>query len=124
MQNTHYYANLGSAEVKLLIDLMLQYNGRNNGMMSPCYSLLKKQGWAKSSLYRAYSKLEHKGFIVVTRRGFKIRGMPTLVAITWNGINEPKNCTFDENIKPHPAPLNYWCKLKSVWKHKPTLKQK
>ncbi|MBV1911966.1 MAG: hypothetical protein KUG78_21935 [Kangiellaceae bacterium] len=123
VQNTEHYARLGSSEVKLLIDLMLQYNGRNNGMMSPCHALLRKQGWAKSSLYRAYSRLEHAGFLVVTRRGLKIRGMATLVAITWNGIDEPIKVSFDEEIKPHPAPLNYWCKPKSTWKHKPKLKE-
>jgi len=98
-------------------------NGRNNGMMSPCYALMKKRGWAKSSLYRAYSKLEHAGFIIVTRRGFKIRGMATLVAVTWYGIHEPVKGSFDERIIPHTVPLNYWCKPQSEWKHKPTLKK-
>lgn len=123
VHGSEYYAKLGAPEVKLLLDLLFQFNGKNNGMMSPCYALMKKRGWAKSSLYRAYSKLEHAGFIIVTRRGFKIRGMATLIAVTWNGIDEPKKCIFDERINPHPVPLNYWCKPQSTWKHKPKLKK-
>ena len=117
------WCKLKSPEVKLMIDLLTQYNGRNNGNLSPCYALMKKRGWAKSSLYRAYSKLEHSGFIVVTRRGFKIRGMATLIAVTWNGIDEPTKGVFDEEIKPHPVPLNYWCKPQTSWKHQPKLKK-
>jgi len=68
------WAQLGAPEIKLLMDLLLQFHGRNNGNLSPCYSLMKKRGWARSSLYRAFSKLLHSGFIVITRQGWKVRG--------------------------------------------------
>ncbi|SFF97894.1 hypothetical protein [Neptunomonas qingdaonensis] len=112
-------ASLKAAEVKLLIDLLFQFNGHNNGVLSPCLTLMKKRGWASSSLYRAFRSLEDKGFLVVTRQGWKVRGRPTLVAITWNGIDEPKGLEYDKDIKPNPVPLAYWCKDKSTWKHKP-----
>lgn len=112
-------ANLKAPEIKLLMDLLLQYNGNNNGSLSPCYTLMKKRGWATSSLYRAFRNLEDKGFLIVTRQGWKVRGRPTLVAITWDGIDEPKGFVYDLGIQPSPIPLAYWCKEKSAWKHQP-----
>jgi hypothetical protein len=118
------WASLSSKAIKLLVDLLSQYNGHNNGMLSPCLSLMKKRGWASSSLYRAYVELVHAGFIVVTRQGYKIRGYPTLIATTWNGIDEPKkNCNYDPGVMPSHTPLNYWAKHPSEWGIKPTLKK-
>lgn len=116
------FANLRPPAVKLLIDLLTQYTGSNNGMLSPCYTLLAKRNWAKSSLYRAYASLVHSGFIVVTRQGWKVRGRPTLVAITWNGIDEPKNCNFDDGVTISPVPLSYWRMDKTTWLIEPTIK--
>lgn len=117
------FAALDSKEVKLLVDLLVQYNGFNNGMLSPCYTLMKERGWAKSSLHRAFNRLQHKGFLVVTRSGNKIRGNPTLVAITWAGIDEPKpGIQYDDGIQPHHTPLAYWYKAPEAWKHHPEVK--
>jgi len=116
------FAALRSPEVKLLMDLSLQYNGNNNGMLSPCYSLMSKRGWATSSLYRAYAELVHRGFLVVTRQGWKQRGRPTLVAFTWNGIDDPIKIDYDDSIKPSGTPLRYWAIDKKLWKHQPTIK--
>lgn len=117
------FAALKPPEVKLLIDLLTQYHGNNNGKLSTCHALLKKRGWAKSSLYRAYSNLVHTGFLVVTRQGWKQKGKATFVAITWNGIDEPGNIEYDEKITPSPIPLRYWEMEKSTWKHLPKIKQ-
>ena len=123
--STEQFYSLGFPEMKLLVDLLYQYNGSNNGMLSPTYSLLKDRGWAKKkgTLYRAFASLESKGFLVVTRRGWKERGKPTLVAITWKGIDEPcKGIEYDEAITCSNVPLSYWCRHPSSWQHKPTLK--
>jgi len=116
------FAALKAPEVKLLVDILTQYNGNNNGRLSTCHTLLKKRGWAKSSLYRAYSNLVHAGFLVVTRQGWKQRGRPTLVAITWNGIDESGDIEYDDGIDPSPVSLRYWEKDKSSWKHQPKIK--
>ncbi len=120
--NSVQFAALSAFENKLVLDLLLQYSGRNNGALSPTYSLLCKRGWAKGSLYRTFQSLEAKGFIVVTRRGWKQRGKPTLVALTWRGIDEVPGIEYDEGIVASPAPLSYWCLAQECWKHKPTLK--
>ena len=119
------YVNLSAPEVRLLWDLMYQYNGVNNGMLSPCLALMEKRGWAKTSLNRAFNGLQHSGFVVVTRQGWKKRGKPTLVAVTFKGIDTPyedKGIEYDSGIVPTKMPLNYWCKIKSCWKHQPSVK--
>lgn len=107
------YANLKPAECKLLDDLNGQYSGHNNGLLSPAFTLMVKRGWATSSLHRAKTGLVNKGFIVVTRQGWKQRGKPTLVAITWNGIDDwpsDKTGQYDDGVKVSGAPLNTWRK--------------
>ncbi len=103
------FATLSGNETKLLVDLLVQYNGRNNGNLSTTISLMKGRGWASSSLYRAHTELIKKGFLVVTRQGWKQRGRPTLVAITWNGIDEC-GVVYDECVTPSPVPLRSWRK--------------
>lgn len=119
------FIDLRAPEVKLLFDLMCQYNGSNNGCLSPCHTLMRERGWAKSSLYRAFVNLEHSGFVVITRIGTKIRGIPTLVAVTWNSIDEPRDgVEYDGGVTPSNVPLNFWCKAKTSWKHRPRLATK
>jgi len=123
--SSHIFASLSGKEVKLLVDLLLQFNGRNNGMLSPCHSLMSKRGWPKSSLHRAFSSLQHRGFLVVTRQGWKQRGKPTLVAITWLSIDEPKPGTeYDDGIVSSNIPLGYWCKASEAWSKAPGVKRK
>ncbi len=118
-----YVRKLRAPEVKLLQDIWMQFNGKNNGMLSACHTLMEKRGWAKSSLHRAFCNLLHSGFIVVTRQGWRQRGRPTLVAATWEGIDEPYNkVDYDEGIIPSNTSLGYWYKEKSTWKHKPKVK--
>lgn len=120
-----YVRRLRAPEVKLLQDIWMQFNGKNNGMLSACHTLMEKRGWAKSSLHRAFCNLLHSGFIVVTRQGWRQRGKPTLVAVTWEGINEPYNhVVYDDGIIPSHTPLGYWYKEKAAWKHKPSVKDK
>jgi hypothetical protein len=120
--SSEQFANLKAPAVKLLVDLLYQYTGKNNGLLSPCYTLMKKRGWSKSSLYRAYAVLVHSGFIVVTRQGMKVRNFPTLVAVTWNGIDEPVKCKFDAGVKTSPVPLSYWKRDKATWDIAPNIK--
>lgn len=118
------FAALAPGELKLLIDLLCQRNGKNNGALSPTYELMKNRGWQgkKGSLYRAKDGLIEKGIIVVTRQGWKQRGRPTLVAVTWDGIDECAHIEYDEGIKPSAVPLNYWCKDPRLWRDKKPLK--
>ncbi len=110
-------------EMRLLVHLLLQYNGRNNGNLSPTYSLMKDYDWSSTgTLHKARQGLEHKGFIVVTRQGTKVRGNCTLVAITWNGIDDPIKKSYEDYVKVSPIPLNYFLKPKDTWGIQPSTK--
>lgn len=105
--NSPEFASLDGNETRLLVHLLLQFNGRNNGKLSPTHSLMRNKGWAKSSLYRAKNGLLEKGFLKVTRQGWKQRGHPTLVAVTWEGIDEC-GIEYDEGIAISAVPLGSW----------------
>jgi hypothetical protein len=104
------YAALQSNTVKLLLDLLCQYNGYNNGDLCATWSLLSKRGWkSRDTRDRALKQLLASSFIVKTRQGEKGHTSghrkPTLYAVTWLGIDE---CKGKLDIRPNPAPLNTW----------------
>lgn len=99
---------LPAQQFKLLFQIWTQYNGKNNGNLTACWSVMRGQGWVgRGSLYRAFSGLKEKGFVVVTRQGKKVRGHPTLLAVTWSGIDDCE-IEYDPGIKPSGTPLRYW----------------
>ena len=102
------FINLSHKAKALLIDLLHQYHGANNGSQSACWTLMRERGWKSSStLYRAFKELQETGFIVVTRQGIKVRGRPTLCAITWQGIDDA-SADYDLGVKVSSIPLNLW----------------
>jgi len=113
--NSPEFAELNGNETRLLVHLLLQYNGQNNGKLSTTLSLLRERGWSSSNLYRAHKGLLEKGFLVVTLQGWKQRGHPTLVAITWNGIDEC-GIEYDDGIVISTVPLGLWKKQTSISK--------
>lgn len=116
--NSDVFSKLDAYEVKLLFDLSRQFNGRNNGNLTATLTLMESWGWASGTLHRTQKSLLEKGFITVTRQGWKQRGKPTLLALTWHEIHEPpKTVEYDEGVKVSPVPLNYWCKDRSGWAH-------
>ena len=103
------FAMLSSQATKLLIDLLAQYKGKNNGDLCAAMTLLKKRGWRSSeSLQRAKQELLHTGFIVVSRKGG--RHKPDLYAITFYRINEciEKSGLSKIEISPTFSPSNDW----------------
>lgn len=127
--NSAQFASLSAYAVKLLVDLLVQYKGGasvkgggNNGKLSACWTLMRKRGWrSTATLYRAKKELIDKGFVVVTRQGMKIRGKPTLLAVTWDGISDC-GVNYDSGIEPSNAPLSFWCKSPDSWDTPPPLR--
>ncbi|MFZ5579257.1 MAG: hypothetical protein ACOZAQ_02165 [Pseudomonadota bacterium] len=98
------FANLSAYAVKLLVDMLNQYQGKNNGDLSPSFTLMKRHGWSsKATLAKALAELEGKGFIVKTRQGGRHKA--SLYAVTWLGIDE---CDGKLERPARPVPLNYW----------------
>ena len=81
------YIALSSHAVKLLIDIYLQYNGRNNGDLSAPWSLMKARGWrSPGTLNRAIKELLFYGWIIRSRVGGLNKC--ALYAVTFQAVDE------------------------------------
>ena len=103
------FAMLSPQATKLLIDLLAQYKGSNNGDLCAAMTTLKPRGWKSSeSLQRAKRELVQTGFLVVSRKGG--RHKPDLYAITFYRVNEclEKNGVSKIEISPTLSPTNDW----------------
>lgn len=99
------YCHLSGSAVKLLMDLVCQYNGRNNGNLTVAYSVLKRRGWkSKQTISSATHELLDANLIVQTREGYFTNpgGRCALYAITWKAIDEcpGKNLTLRPTSTP------------------------
>lgn len=96
------YASLDGWAVKLLMDLMRQYNGRNNGDFTIAWSVLKQHGWrSKATIWRAANELRRVGFIIRTRQG----GLHecNLYAVTWHKVDECIHRDTGQHKHAYPA---------------------
>ena len=97
-----FYA-LSSSGNKLLLDIIRQYNGYNNGYLCCCFSIMQKCGWkSKETLQKAKTDLIKSGLIIETRKG----GRPnraSYYAVTWLALDEQNGKTrldIDSKIFP------------------------
>lgn len=98
------WAELTAIEVKLLIDVYCQYNGRNNGALSAAWSLMRPRGWVScDTLHRALNGLIEKGFITKTRQGG--RHLCSLFAMSWWPIHE---CDGKHDLMATSVAANTW----------------
>lgn len=108
------YAKLSPRAVKLLVDLLCQYRGTNNGDLTSAWSVMQARGWrSKGQLFKAQAELEGRGWIVKTRQGYRARGVnaATLWAVTFYGIDDCRDSQGRrklEGVKPDPMPLHLW----------------
>ena len=114
------YINLGSWARTLLIELMLQYNGKNNGDLSAPYSLMKQRGFNSSgTLSKAGKELQKNGLIQITKLPRKTGTtfeMTKLVALTWLPIDE---CTdifgnYKLEVSATTSASNKWKQLEPL----------
>ena len=88
----------------LLIEMFIQFNGKNNGDLCATPVVMAEFGWrGNSTLPAARQELEQAGLIVLTRQGGKNK--PNLYAVTWKAIDE---CGGKLEHPPTHAPLGYW----------------
>lgn len=102
---------------KLLLELVGQYRGDNNGNLTAAWSIVSRRGWrSRTTLWRCKAELIETGFVYVTRKGH----MPStceLLALTWFPLDvspkfdpEALHCfkakAYRENTPlPMPAPI-------------------
>jgi hypothetical protein len=81
------YASLSYKAVKLLVDVLEQYNGNNNGDLCVTMTVMKKRGWKSAgTLQAAKNELVAKGWLELTRQGG--RHKCGLYAVSFYSIDE------------------------------------
>ena len=102
--NSAEYAALSAQAVKLMLDLLAQYRGANNGDLTAAWRVMEKRGWrSRDTLGRALQELLKAGFIEKTRQGGRNRC--SLFAVSWKAIDE---CKGKLDVPPTRAPSNSW----------------
>lgn len=87
--NNEDFKSLSPRALKLLIDLLSQYHGYNNGDLCAARTLMIERGWkSNDQRQKALHELLNKNLIMKTRQGGKKRA--SLYAITWQSIDECK----------------------------------
>lgn len=85
------FASLKGGELKVLLGLMGQYRGNNNGNLSASHLQVKQWGvGSKETLTKALSKLQEVGLIIRTREGAFLNpgGRCALYALSWLTIDD------------------------------------
>ena len=99
------YIRLSYKSKALLVDLVHQYNGRNNGDLTAALGTLKARGWVRSAtLSSAANELMKVNLIIRTREG-KFQNPHSrcaLYAITWQPIDECEG--KDLEVSPTSTP--------------------
>lgn len=71
----------------LIQDVLMQYNGKNNGKLVLCEKALKPRGWTSTTtVTKCKRELIEHGFMVETRKGAK-PNKASWYALTWLGLD-------------------------------------
>ncbi len=101
---------LSAYGTKLLMDLLSQYKGQNNGDLAAAYSVLQHRGWhSKGTLSRAIKELIAVGLIEISRQGG--RHQCSLFAVTFYAVDE---CKGKLDIAATIRPKSLWRKHEPV----------
>lgn len=104
------FHELSGSAVKLLIDIAVQYNGKNNGDLACAFKVMKPKGWrSEATLDRAKKELLAAGFIAETRKGH-LPNTCSLYGITW----QPLNPNGKLDIGPAGFPYGEWARRLQV----------
>ncbi|MFM0566943.1 hypothetical protein PQQ88_01165 [Paraburkholderia caledonica] len=87
VMNMPAWMELSFSSRALIQDLLMQYNGKNNGKLVLCEKALKPRGWTSTTTVTKCKKelIEH-GFMVETRKGAK-PNKASWYALTWLGLD-------------------------------------
>jgi len=107
---SEHYKSLTVHAKALLIDFLGQYTGFNNGNLCCAFKLMRKCGWrSRTTVEKARSQLEHKGWIVQTQQGGRNR--PNLYALTIFKVDDIAKLGLQGTEKP----LGFWKQGDNPW---------
>lgn len=82
------YLGVSAHARMLLLDLVAQYRGDNNGDLCAAFSMMKQRGWKSThTLQTAKLELIEVGLIVETRKGSR-PSKASLYAVTWYAMDD------------------------------------
>lgn len=83
------YQSLSLSSRALLIELLRQFNGKNNGDLTIAFKILKPQGFnSRRGIVKSIEELIEKKLVIQTRQGG--RNKCSLFALSWLDIDECK----------------------------------
>lgn len=107
---SEHFKKLSAHAKALLLELLSQYNGNNNGDLCCAFKPLKPRGWkSRTTIEKARAELERSGWIVRTLQGW--RNKPNLYALTIFKINDIAKLEVRETDKP----LGFWQHGNNPW---------
>ncbi len=97
-------AKLTPYQAKLLLELVAQYRGNNNGDLCATWSLMRKRGFSsKDTLNKAIKGLLERDWIEISRRGGRNRAQ--LYALTFYAVD---HCNGKLDIAATHTPKSLW----------------
>jgi len=113
------YRRLTTAGKALLMDIFMQFYGKNNGDLCAAWSVMKECGWkSQETLQTAKDELLHYGLIECKKHGGLLNGS-SLYAVTWLKVDR-----CNDKVKPTTSPSGLWRKEAHTWKRKPRRRKK
>ena len=95
------FHSLPSGAKALMLDLMAQYTGKNNGRLTTHFEVMQRVGWtSKSTLMRAKLALFEMPFAIMTRKGHAPRTAEWM-GFTWWKLDWDKTMDLDPREFPH-----------------------
>lgn len=95
------YRALPDAARSLLLDLLMQFTGGNNGRLTTSFVVMRRYGWtSKSKHERAKAALLEAPFVVRTRIGMP-PDTPEWVGVTWFRLNYERSMDIDPRHWPY-----------------------
>lgn len=95
------FQSLPSGAKALMLDLMAQYTGRNNGRLCPSYEVMQRTGWtSKGTVQRAKEALLQAPFAILTRQGHPPRTVDW-IGFTWWKLDFEKSMDVDPRSFPY-----------------------
>lgn len=106
-----FAAALSGRAVKLLVELELQYDGKNNGDLTITRAKMRPRGFVSADqLSKARDELINAGWILVARQGG--RHIPTLYAFSYRAVDR---CNGKLDVSPGP-PTHLWKPDQAQWR--------
>ena len=99
------WARTSMKGIKLIMDLVAQYRGNNNGDLCLAWKIMKPRGWkSEGTLNSAKDEIIEKQWIICTRQGS--RNIASLYALTFFAIDACDK--YDPDIKTGVKPRDSW----------------